>query len=52
VTALADVAVLLPQTGTHTWEVFFLVHVGRGVATDAVSPAWGRDVCHFLYDAS
>ncbi len=49
---LADIAALLAQTGTHMWEVFFLVHVGRGAATDAVSPAEGGDVCHFLYDAS
>jgi radical SAM protein len=52
VAELADIAALLAQTGAHMWEVFFLVHVGRGVATDAVSPAEGQDVCHFLYDAS
>ena len=34
------------------WEVFFLVHVGRGVSTGAISPAQHEDVCHFLYDAS
>jgi radical SAM protein len=49
---LADIAALLAQNGTHMWEVFFLVHVGRGVTTGAISPAQHEDVCHFLYDAS
>jgi radical SAM protein len=49
---LPDIAALVALTGTHMWEVFFLVHVGRGVTTDAISPAEHEDVCHFLYDAS
>ena len=49
---LADVADLISRAGAHIWEVFFLVQVGRGVATDAISPAEHGDVCHFLYDAS
>jgi radical SAM protein len=49
---LADVANLISRAGAHIWEVFFLVQVGRGVATDAVSPAEHEDICHFLYDAS
>lgn len=49
---LADIAHLIARAGAHIWEVFFLVHVGRGVATDAVTPAEHEDVCHFLYDAS
>jgi radical SAM protein len=49
---LADVAHLISRAGAHIWEVFFLVQVGRGVATDAVSPAEHEDICHFLYDAS
>ena len=49
---LADVADLISRAGAHIWEVFFLVHVGRGVATDAVSPQEHEDICHFLYDAS
>ena len=52
VTELADIAGLIAETGTHMWEVFFLVHVGRGVNTGAISPAQHGDVCHFLYDAS
>jgi len=49
---LADVADLIYRAGAHIWEVFFLVQVGRGVDTDAVSPDEHEDVCHFLYDAS
>jgi radical SAM protein with 4Fe4S-binding SPASM domain len=49
---LADVAELVRRTGSHIWEVFFLVHVGRGVATGAIGPDEHEDVCHFLYDAS
>jgi AdoMet-dependent heme synthase len=49
---LADVARLVAETGCHIWEVFFLVHVGRGVATAAISPGEHESVCHFLYNAS
>ena len=49
---LADIAALVQSTGAHVWEVFFLVHVGRGVATNAITPAEHEDVCHFLFDAS
>ena len=52
VTELADIAGLIAETGTHMWEVFFLVHVGRGVSTGAISPVEHGGVCHFLYDAS
>jgi radical SAM protein len=49
---LADVAALVQDTGAHVWEVFFLVHVGRGVASGAITAEEHEDVCHFLYDAS
>jgi len=49
---LADIAALVQQTGAQIWEVFFLVHVGRGIATGAITPEEHEDVCHFLYDAS
>ena len=52
VAELADIAGIVAQTGSHMWEVFFLVHVGRGAAAGAVSPEEHEDVCHFLYDAS
>ena len=49
---LADIAALMAETGVAIWEVFFLVHVGRGEATGAITPAQHEDVCHFLFDAS
>lgn len=49
---LADIAALVARAGARIWEVFFLVHVGRGVASAAVSPQEHEDICHFLYDAS
>ena len=52
VSELADIAGLVARTGSHVWEVFFLVHVGRGVAARAVSADEHESVCHFLYDAS
>jgi AdoMet-dependent heme synthase len=49
---LADIAALLVSAGVHSWEVFFLVEVGRGEAAGALSPAGCQDVCDFLFDAS
>ncbi|HSN06219.1 MAG TPA: TIGR04053 family radical SAM/SPASM domain-containing protein [Candidatus Angelobacter sp.] len=49
---MPDIAALLGAMGVDIWEVFFLVHVGRGVAEGALSPAEHEDVCHLLYDAS
>lgn len=49
---LADIAALVRDSGAHIWEVFFLVHVGRGVAEGAITPEQHEDVCHVLYDAS
>ena len=49
---MPDIAALVTETGAHMWEVFFLVHVGRGEATGAISPTEHEDVCHFLFDAS
>ncbi|MDQ1714461.1 MAG: AdoMet-dependent heme synthase [Frankiaceae bacterium] len=49
---LADIAALVRRTGAHIWEVFFLVHVGRGVSSGAISPTEHEDVCHFLVEAA
>lgn len=49
---LADVAALLVRLGVPIWEVFFLVHVGRGTAQRDLTPSLNEDVCHLLYDAS
>ena len=49
---LAQLAALLPQAGARIWEVFFLVHVGRGVTSGAITAAEHEQVCHFLYDVA
>ncbi|HET7762017.1 MAG TPA: TIGR04053 family radical SAM/SPASM domain-containing protein, partial [Phycicoccus sp.] len=49
---MPDVAKIVKEYGVDMWEVFFLVHVGRGEATGAITPEQHEDVCHFLYDAS
>ena len=49
---LADIAGLVAAWGAHIWEVFFLIHVGRGSALEELTPAENEDVVHFLYDAS
>ncbi len=49
---LAEIARILVDLEVDIWEVFFLVHVGRGVASGALTPAEHEDVCHFLWDAS
>ena len=49
---LPDIAKIVKDYGVDMWEVFFLVHVGRGEATGAISPQEHEDVCHFLFDAS
>lgn len=49
---LADIAAIVKETGADIWEVFFLVHVGRGESTDSISPDEHEEVCHFLVDAA
>jgi radical SAM protein len=49
---LPEIAAILDDTGVAIWEVFFLVHVGRGEATGAITPEEHEHVCHFLYDSS
>lgn len=49
---LADIAAIVHDTGADIWEVFFLVHVGRGESTDAIGPADHEEVSHLLVDAS
>lgn len=52
VAQLADIAAVVAELGAHVWEVFFLVPVGRGAATGAITPGEHEQVCHFLYDAA
>jgi radical SAM protein len=49
---LAEIAAIVKETGANIWEVFFLVHVGRGESTDSITPDEHEEVCHFLVDAS
>ena len=49
---MPEIAALLSAMDVDIWEVFFLVHVGRGVAEGALDPSEHEDVCHLLYDAS
>jgi radical SAM protein len=49
---LADIAALLVRHGVRTWEVFFLIGVGRGQAISEIADDEYEDVCHFLVDAA
>lgn len=49
---LPGVAEIVARSGATAWELFFLVHVGRGTALAGLTPEDNEDVCHFLYDAS
>jgi len=49
---LADIASLLVRHGVRTWEVFFLIGVGRGHAIAEIESDEYEDVCHFLVDAA
>jgi radical SAM protein len=49
---LAGVAAIVSEVGAASWELFFLVHVGRGRHEDELSPAENEDVAHFLWEAS
>ncbi|MBI4871631.1 MAG: TIGR04053 family radical SAM/SPASM domain-containing protein [Candidatus Riflebacteria bacterium] len=49
---LAALAKILKDIGVRIWEVFFLIHVGRGSEMRELDPTQTEDVCHFLYDVS
>lgn len=49
---LAEIARIVSNAGVHIWEVFFLVQVGRGEVTEAVSAEEHEDICNFLFNAS
>ena len=42
----------LRDLGVYTWEVFFLIHVGRGIELEALTPEETEDVVNVLYDVS
>ena len=43
---------LIKTLGIRTWELFFLVKVGRGSGVEDLTPEETESVCNFLYDAS
>ncbi|ESQ21091.1 MAG: putative Fe-S oxidoreductase [uncultured Acidilobus sp. CIS] len=52
VRGLPGMARLLRELGIRTWEVFYLVPVGRAGAEEDLSPAEWEDVSAFLYEVS
>jgi len=48
----ADIAALLVRHEVRTWEVFFLISIGRGHAIAEIESEEYEDVCHFLVDAA
>jgi len=49
---LAGVAAIVRDVGAASWEVFFLVHVGRGRDEQELSARENEDVAHVLFEAS
>lgn len=49
---LIGIAEILAEKGVATWEVFFLVPVGRGAMLEQLSPEEYEEVMHLLYDLS
>lgn len=51
-TELPQLFHLIRTLGVKTWELFFLVKVGRGSGVDDLTPEEYESACNFLYDAS
>ncbi len=49
---LPAIVQILKETGVSVWEVFFLIHVGRGHGVKELSAYEHEQIAHFLYDAS
>ena len=49
---LAGVAAIVQEVGAASWEVFFLVQVGRGRDEQELSPEENEDVAPLLFEAS
>ena len=49
---LPEIFHLIRGLGVRTWELFFLVRVGRATNVEDLSPEENESVCNFLYDAS
>ncbi|HZW56577.1 MAG TPA: TIGR04053 family radical SAM/SPASM domain-containing protein [Nitrososphaerales archaeon] len=49
---LPSIFSLIKGLGVKTWEVFFLIRVGRGGSVEDLTPHEYESACNFLYDAS
>ena len=49
---LAGIAAIVKDVGAASWEVFFLVQVGRGRDEQELSGQENEDVAHLLFEAS
>jgi radical SAM protein len=49
---LADIAGIVKDVGAASWEVFFLVKVGRGRDEQELSPEDNESIAHVLFEAS
>lgn len=49
---LPEIFHLIRGLGIKTWELFFLVKVGRGTSVQDLTPEEYESACNFLYDAS
>ncbi len=49
---LPDIFRTIKELGVKTWEVFFLIKVGRGIGADDIGPNECETACNLLYDAS
>ncbi len=52
VNGLANMVKLLKDLNVKTWEVFYLIPVGRASFEQDLTPQEWEDVSHFLYEAS
>ena len=49
---LPSIFATIHDAGAHIWEVFFLIHTGRGTANQEATASQCESVCHFLYQSS
>ncbi|MBI3927988.1 MAG: TIGR04053 family radical SAM/SPASM domain-containing protein [Armatimonadetes bacterium] len=49
---LPELFELIRSRGAHIWEVFFLIHQGRGTEMGAPTPQECESVCRFLVEAA
>lgn len=52
VTELPALVQLMKEVGVKIWEVFYLIHVGRGKESSELTAGQCEDVAHFLFEAS